>query len=77
MNNQERHVRATNIQKVYDVSYVTLRRWAEDGKFDSNEQKAEERDSIESKTPAIEKKIQETSESDSIIEGEFSQESLS
>src|SRR6478736_6383638 len=33
MNNEERYVRATNIRKVYDVSYVTLRRWAEDGKI--------------------------------------------
>ena len=32
MNNEERYVRATNIRKVYDVSYATLRRWAEDGK---------------------------------------------
>ena len=33
MNNEERYVRATNIRKIYDVSYVTLRRWAEDGKI--------------------------------------------
>ena len=33
MNNTERYVRATNIKKMYDVSYTTLRRWAEDGKI--------------------------------------------
>ena len=33
MNNGEKYVRATTIQKTYEVSFVTLRRWAETGKI--------------------------------------------
>ena len=33
MNNDERYIRATNIKKMYDISYTTLRRWAEEGKI--------------------------------------------
>jgi len=33
MNNGEKYVRATTIQQNYDVSFTTLRRWAEGGKI--------------------------------------------
>jgi len=33
MSNEEKYVRATNIRKIYDTSYTTLRRWSESGKI--------------------------------------------